>query len=339
METLPMLVRNTLSALAIYAFAVVHFTLAETNLSDSFAKIAEQSRHLADAGQWEAAKAVLDDELAKTDDPVEIARLKAELAHYAADRSTYFHKDESSVLTAVTAARSMVDVTGDKRALATLEMAEGRFTYFKALDKTKDWAPPTDHFDRAQEIYKKLGDEIGLGEAMFYRGLVYQMQGQSRQARETFDQALELTKKSADERMQSFVVRHIGYLQQSAGEIDAARTNFQESLELRQRNYMKVFVPFAMIALAEFETEQKNSTEAVKLVEEALPLGESGNSPRALYSGQLVLAKLYADEGKTAEAKKLAEQSRAGAEAFGDPGGMKEAEDFLQKYKDLESSS
>jgi hypothetical protein len=94
-----------------------------------------------------------------------------------------------------------------------------------------------------------------------------------------------------------------------------------------------------MIALAEFETEQKNSAEAVKLIEEALPLGESGNSPRALYSGQLVLAKLYADEGKTAEAKKLAEQSRAGAEAFGDPGGTKEAEDLLQKYKNLESSS
>ncbi len=334
-----MLTRNIFSVLLVNALAVTYSAMAQTSLSDSLSKVTEQSRHLAEAGQWEEAKAVLDDQLIKTKDLVAVARLRAELAHYAADRSTYFHKDESSVLTAVTAARSMVNVTGDKRALATLEMAEGRFTYFKALDKTKDWAPPTDHFDRAQEIYKELGDEIGLGEAMFYRGLVYQMQDQNRQARETFDQALELTKKTADERVQSFVVRHIGYLQQSAGEIDAARTNFQESLELRQRNHMKVFVPFAMIALAEFETEQKNSTEAVKLVEEALPLGESGNSPRALYSGQLVLAKLYADEGKTAEAKKLAEQSRAGAEAFGDPGGMKEAEDFLQKYKDLESSN
>jgi tetratricopeptide (TPR) repeat protein len=334
-----MLTRNIFSVLLVNALAVTYSAMAQTSLPDSLSKVTEQSRHLAEAGQWEEAKAVLDDQLVKTKDLVAVAQLRAELAHYAADRSTYFHKDESSVLTAVTAARSVVDVTGDKRALATLEMAEGRFTYFKALDKTKDWAQPTDHFDRAQEIYKELGDEIGLGEAMFYRGLVYQMQDQNRQARETFDQALELTKKTADERMQSFVVRHIGYLQQSAGEIDAARTNFRESLELRQRNNMKVFVPFAMIALAEFETEQKNSTEAVKLIEEALPLGESGNSPRALYSGQLVLAKLYADEGKRAEAKKLAEQSRAGAEAFGDPGGMKEAEDFLQKYKDLESSS
>jgi tetratricopeptide (TPR) repeat protein len=339
METLPMLVRNTLSALAIVTFGMVHSTLAETSLSDSFTKIAEQSRHLAEAGQWEEAKAVLDDELAKTEDAVEIARLKAELAHYATDRNTYFHKDESSVLTAVMVARSAVDATGDKRALATLEMAEGRFTYWKALEKTKDWAPPTAHLDRALLIYEELGDGIGLSEAMFYRGLVYQMQDQNKLARDTFYRALELTRKTGDERMQSFVVRHIGYLQQSAGEIDAARTNFRKSLELRQRNNMKVFVPFALIALAEFEAEQKNSSEAVQLIEQALPLSESGNSPRALYSGRLVLAKLYADEGKTAEARKLAEQSRAAAEAFGNPGGVKEAEDFLQKYKNPESSS
>jgi tetratricopeptide (TPR) repeat protein len=171
-----------------------------------------------------------------------------------------------------------------------------------------------------------------LGEAVFYRGLVYQMQEQNLHAREMFDQALELTNKTGDERLRSFVVRHIGYLQQAAGEIDAARSNFQKSLQLRQRNEMKVFVPFALIALAEFEAEQKNSAEAIRLIEQAIPLAESGNSPRALYSAQLTLAKWYALEGKTAKAKELAEQSRAGAEAFGDPSDMKEAEDFLHKH-------
>jgi hypothetical protein len=93
---------------------------------------------------------------------------------------------------------------------------------------------------------------------------------------------------------------------------------------------MKVFVPFAPIALADFEVEQENPTEAINLIEQALPLAKSGNSPRALYVGQLTLAKSYADQGKATEAKKLAEQSRSGAEAFGDPSGMKEAEDFLK---------
>ncbi len=327
-----MLARNILSVLPATTFFLAYSTAAQTSPTDLFTKVAEQSRHLADAGKWDEAKAVLEEQLSKKD-AVQVARFKAELAHLAADRNTYFHKDEAPVLAALQEARSAVQTSEDKPALATLEMAEGRFIYWKALDQTKDWGPPTEDFDRALQTYKELGDEVGLGEAMFYRGLVYQMQEQNQRARQIFEQALALTKKTGDERMQSFVVRHIGYLQQTAGEIAAARANFQRSLQLRQRNEMKVFVPFALIAWAEFEAEQKNSADAIRLVEEALPLAEGGNSPRALYSAQLTLAKWYVDEDKTAEAKKLAEQSRSGAEAFGDPRGRKEAEDFLKEHR------
>jgi hypothetical protein len=325
-----MLSGNIFSVLLLTALILAYSPATDTSRADSFTRVAEESRHLAEAGEWEDAKAVLQEQLSKTKDAAETARLKAELAHLASDRSTYFQKDESSVVAALEEARSAVQTSNDKRALATLEMAEGRFTYWKALDKTKDWGLPTEDFDRALQIYKELGDEIGLGEAKFYRGLVYQMQEENQRARQIFEQALALTKKTGDERMQSFVVRHIGYLQQAAGEIDAARANFQKSLQLRQRNEMRVFVPFALIALADFEVEQKNSAEAINLIEQALPLAKSGNSPRALYVGQLTLAKSYADQGKAAEAKKLAEQSRAGAEAFGDPSATKEAEDFLK---------
>ncbi len=327
-----MLTGNIFSVLLVTTFILGYSIATHTSRADSFTRVAEQSRHLAEAGKWDDAKAVLQKQLTKTKDAAEAAQLKSELAHLASDRSTYFHKDDSSVIAALEEARSAMQASNDKRALATLEMAEGRFTYWKALDKTKDWGPPTEDFDRALQIYKELGDEIGLGEAMFYRGLVYQMQEENQRARQIFEQALALTKKTGDERMQSFVMRHIGYLQQTAGEVDAARANFQKSLELRKRNEIKVFVPFALIALADFEAEQKNSTEAINLIEQALPLSKAGNSPRAVYGGQLTLAKWYADEGKAAEAKKLAEQSRAGAEAFGDPSGIKEAEDFLKSH-------
>ncbi len=327
-----MLARNIFSVLLVTTFVLGYSTATHTSRADLFTRVGEQSRHLAEAGKWDDAKAVLQEQLTKTKDAAEAARLKAELAHLASDRNTYFHKDESSVVAALEEARSAAQASNDKRALATLEMAEGRSTYWKALEKTKDWGPPTEDFDRALQIYKELGDEIGLGEAKFYRGLVYQMQDENQRARQIFEQALALTKKTGDERIQSFVVRHIGYLQQTAGEIDAARANFQKSLQLRQRNEMNVFVPFALIALADFEAEQKNSTEAIKLIEQALPLAKSGNSPRALYAAQMTLAKWYADEGKAAEAKTLAEQSRAGAEAFGDLSGMKEAKDFLKSH-------
>ena len=186
-----MLARNILSVLPATAFFLAYSAAAQTSPTDLFTKVAEQSRHLADTGQWDEAKAVLEEQLSKKD-AVQVARFKAELAHLAADRNTYFHKDEAPVLAALQEARSAVQADQDKPALAILEMAEGRFTYWKALDQTKDWGPPTEDFDRALQTYKELGDELGLGEAMFYRGLVYQMQEQNQRARQIFEQALPL---------------------------------------------------------------------------------------------------------------------------------------------------
>src|ERR1700730_8440855 len=328
-----MILRHTASLLPIASLLVTLPTLALAGSPLASATVIKQSRRFVDAGRWEEAGKLLEEQLKKTKDPVEIARLRAELAHYAAYRNTYFQKNEESVREALAVAQSVVRETGDKQALATLDMAEGRFTYFNALDKAGDWETPTEHFDRALKTFEELGDHIGLAEAMFYRGLVYQMQDQDKPAREIFDKALELTNRTGDERMRSFIVRHLAYEQQKAGEIDLARANFRESLRLRQQNEMHLFVPFAMLVLAELELDRKNNAEAGKLIEEAIPLSKSGNSPRALYSAQLLLAKLYAETGKTAEAKNLGEQRRNGAKAFGDLAASKEAEDFLQKQQ------
>jgi tetratricopeptide (TPR) repeat protein len=328
-----MIGRYTASLFSIAGLLAILPTLSRAASPLASATVIKESRHLVDAGKWDEAGKLLEEQLKKTKDAVEVARLRAELAHYAADRNTYFQKNEDSVREAIAVARSAVQESGDKQALATLEMAEGRFTYFKALDKVGDWQAPTEHFDRALKTFEELGDGIGLAEAMFYRGLVYQMQDQDKPARETLDKGLELTNRTGDERMRSFIVRHIAYLQQKTGEIDLARTNFRESLRLRQQNEMHLFVPFALLVLAELELDQKNTAEAIKLTEEAIPLSKSGNSPRALYSGQLLLAKLYSEMGRTAEAKNLGEQSRDGAKAFGDLDASKEAEDFLQKHQ------
>jgi tetratricopeptide (TPR) repeat protein len=328
-----MIGRYTASLFSIAGLLAMLPTLSTAVSPLASAVVMKESRHLVDAGKWDEAGKLLEEHLKKTKDAVEVARLRAELAHYAADRNIYFQKNEDSVREAIAVARSAVQESGDKQASATLDMAEGRFTYFRALDKVGDWLAPTEHFDQALKAFEELGDGIGLAEAMFYRGLVYQMQDQDKPARETFDKGLELTSRTGDERVRSFIVRHIAYLQQKAGEVDLARTNFRESLRLRQQNQMHLFVPFALLVLAELELDQKNTAEAIKLTEEAIPLSKSGNSPRALYSGQLLLAKLYSEVGKTAEAKNLGEQSRDGAKAFGDLEASKEAEDFLQKHQ------
>jgi tetratricopeptide (TPR) repeat protein len=327
-----MIGQNLLLVLATATSVVAYSIPAKTSLADPAAEVVTQSRQLADAGNWDKARTVLEDGLSLAKEVNQIALLKAELAHYAVERNTYFQKDDGLVHTKIEDARSAVQAADNKQALATLETAEGQFTYWIALEGSNEWSTPTRNFDRAIQLYRDVGDDVGLGEATFYRGLVYQMQNQNEPARKVFDQALKFTQKTGDERIRSFVVRHIGYLQEAAGQFDAARASFHESLELRQKNDMKVFVPFAMILLADFEGEQKHFAEAIQYAEQAVLVAKSGNSPRGLYSAQLTLAKLYQKTAKATEAKQLAEQSHAGAEAFGSAADAKEAQDFLQKH-------
>jgi tetratricopeptide (TPR) repeat protein len=327
-----MIDQNLLLVLTTASFAVAYSTPAKTSSADQVTEVATQSRQLAETGKWEEGRNLLENRLSQTKDRNQVAGLKAELAHYAVERNTYFQKDNGLVRSKIEEARSAIQAADTKQALATLETAEGQLTYWNALEGTNEWGPPTSHFDRAIQLYREVGDDVGLGEATFYRGLVYQMQNQNEPAGTLFDQALQLTEKTGDERMRSFVVRHIGYLEEAAGQVAAARANFRLSLELRQKNDMRVFAPFAMALLADFEGEQKNIAEGIHLAEQAIQSAKSGNSPRALYAAQLTLAKLYLENGQTTEAKQLAEQSRAGAEAFGSAGDAKEAQDFLQKH-------
>jgi tetratricopeptide (TPR) repeat protein len=302
--------------------------------SDSALVIIERAHNLSDAGEWNKSRELLTSELAKAkkkSDKVSEARLLAGLAIYNADRNSYYKADRAAVESALKAAREAAENAQDKTALAIVEQAEGRITYWQALTKGGSWEAPTQHFDRALQLTKELGDNRSHGWALFYRGLIYQMQEQNKSARETFDRALQLAQETGDGRLESFVVRHIGYLQQLAQDISNARGNYTKSLELRKRNNMKVFVPFAMIALADFEAEQGNKQQAFMQLERAVQYAKTNNSPHAAFVGQLSLAKAYREQGRIAEAKSLAEQSRAGAESFGSAEDVKEASGFLSQ--------
>ena len=59
------------------------------------AVVIKESRQLVDAGKWDEAGKLLEEHLKKVKDAVEVARLRAELAHYAADRNIYFQRTKT----------------------------------------------------------------------------------------------------------------------------------------------------------------------------------------------------------------------------------------------------
>jgi tetratricopeptide (TPR) repeat protein len=268
-----MTIKNLLCFAAVN-FGVVYSVPATGSVEDAITEIATQSRHLADAGKWDDARTVLENNLSELKDVTQIARIKAELAHYAVERNTYFQKDDGLARSKIEDARLAAQAADSKQAFATLETAEGQLTYWNALEGTNEWGPPTSHFDRAIQLYHELGDDVGLGEATFYRGLVYQMQNQNEPARKVFDQALKLTQETGDERIRSFVARHIGYLQESAEAIDYA----EQAIELAQSGNSPPALYSAHLTLAKLYFENGKTTEARQLAEQSRAEAEAFGS-------------------------------------------------------------
>ena len=134
-----MIRQNLLLVWTTASFVVAYSILAETSLgADSVAEVATQSRQLADAGKWDEARRALEDRLSQVKEVNQIARLKAELAHYAVERNTYFQKDDGLVRSKIEDARSAVQAADTQPALATLETAEGQVTYWNAREGTSE---------------------------------------------------------------------------------------------------------------------------------------------------------------------------------------------------------
>jgi hypothetical protein len=72
-----MIRRNLLMITSVANVAIAYSMSLPPVLADSISELAQKSRHLAEAGNWDEATAILQDRLALAKDAVELARLKA----------------------------------------------------------------------------------------------------------------------------------------------------------------------------------------------------------------------------------------------------------------------
>jgi tetratricopeptide (TPR) repeat protein len=183
---------------------------------------------------------------------------------------------------------------GDSGALATadlgldaveadLALARGRLIHARFLDERVEEARELELFQRAAELYGRIGDGRGEGEALFWVGTFHQVvRDDTRTALPAFTRALDLATQADDQLTMSYVLRHLGFAEHMAGRLDAARGHFEESTRLRRA---LGFVPGAaanLIALAQLAAEQNQRDEAAALLKEATELAERTESDGVL---------------------------------------------------------
>ena len=179
---------------------------------------------------------------------------------------------------------------GDSDALATADLgldaveadvalARGRLEHARFLDNRVENALELELFKRAAELYERLGDVRGEGEALFWVGTFHQVvRDDTETALPAYVRARELATRADDRLTLSYVLRHLGFAEHMAGRLDAAREHLEESTRLRRELGFLPGVAANAIILAQFAAEQHQRDEATALLEEAAEMAEATES-------------------------------------------------------------
>ncbi|MFE4550174.1 tetratricopeptide repeat protein [Streptomyces sp. NPDC056785] len=179
---------------------------------------------------------------------------------------------------------------GDSDALDTAELgldaveadtalARGRLEHARFLETRVENAHELALFERAAELYGRIGDVRGEGEALFWAGTFHQVvRDDNGTALPAFLRARDLATRAGDRLTLSYVLRHLGFVEHMAGRPDAAGEHFEESTRLRRDLGFLPGVAANLITLAEFAAEQDRRDDAAALLKEADELAESTES-------------------------------------------------------------
>jgi tetratricopeptide (TPR) repeat protein len=280
------------------------------------------------AGEWNGVLAELRADLAaavaaKESESEGLARVQ--IAQALVERSSYHELDEKSAADASLEALSICENRAPA-ALGRALLVRGRFLYSRAFDNG-DWAAPKTLIRQALVRFEERRDVRGQSESWFYLGLIEQMQERLDKADEFFRKGLGQAQGLDAPLLESYFHRHLGYSAQSRKQYDSAEKALRESLRLREKAGATVFTPFARIALAGFFAETGRAPDEIRgLYVEAALAAEKSGSLRAAFQAYLALARL---PGAARLRRDLATKALDAARGYGDPGAVKEAEEFL----------
>ncbi|WP_329277858.1 tetratricopeptide repeat protein [Streptomyces sp. NBC_01451] len=166
---------------------------------------------------------------------------------------------------------------------ADLALTRGKVIHARFLEERVEDARELELFERAVELYGRLGDVRGEGEAVFWVGVFHQVvRDDSEAAVPAFERALGLATRAGDRLTTSYALRHLGFADHMAGRLDEARARFEESTRLRRELGFLPGVAANLVGLAYVAAQQERRDDAAALLKEAAELAESTDSQGVL---------------------------------------------------------
>ncbi|MDH6589652.1 hypothetical protein M2161_008758 [Streptomyces sp. SAI-133] len=159
---------------------------------------------------------------------------------------------------------------------APLSMARGKVLHVRFLNDREENSRELVLFERAAELYERLGDTSGQADAWFWVGCWHQVvKGDGAVGRPYFERSYELAKSVDDRMTMSYAIRHLGFADRDAGHFDRARERLTESVALRREIGFKAGEAAGLVALAYLAAETDDSPAAFRHLDEAQSVADS----------------------------------------------------------------
>jgi tetratricopeptide (TPR) repeat protein len=156
---------------------------------------------------------------------------------------------------------------------ADLALTRGRLMHARFLERRVEDPDELSLFERAIELFRRLGDERGEAEALFWLGTFHQVvRADHTTALPSLTRAQELATRADDRLTLSYVLRHLGFVEQAEGRVAAARDLFVESTRLRREIGFHAGVAANLVGLAYISVELGEPAKSRELLDEAADL-------------------------------------------------------------------
>ncbi|MEU8197041.1 tetratricopeptide repeat protein [Microbispora amethystogenes] len=162
---------------------------------------------------------------------------------------------------------------------ADLALARGRVVHARFLESGEEDPREKDLFERAADLYRRLGDLRGEGEALFWIGCFQQVVRRDHEAAGTaLRRSYELAEATGDTLTMSYALRHLGIAEHLAGRLEPARELLEESARLRREIGFQPGVAANLVGLAYIAAAQNRGEDALRLLGEAARLAEESGA-------------------------------------------------------------
>ncbi|MGW5284299.1 tetratricopeptide repeat protein [Streptomyces collinus] len=166
---------------------------------------------------------------------------------------------------------------------APLSMARAKMLHVRFLDDREENSQELVLFERAAELYKRLGDVSGEADALFWVGCWHQVvKGDDAVGRPFFERSYALAKSVDDRRTMSYAIRHLGFADKNTGHFEQARERLTESVTLRREIGFKPGEAAGLVALAYLAAETGDRSTAFHHLDEARSVAESCDAKAVL---------------------------------------------------------